>query len=268
MSNGVAICQKKGLHSMRLLPYVPGIKSHLSALEAMAPPAIMKPPHLGGFAAGQHTLEEACQTKYSRWSEVPLEWREESDWRPKVRLGYDKVTQTLWRVAREFDIRGYGQVLRDKLTNKWCECGCSTDHLGDVCEKTVREQEEERGIRSGKHREWDGRGSGIFGWETEEEEDIWEVELDFRGMDPEELEDGIDPSMTIGELMEWRFLRAEHEKEQGNMAFRRGLFDDAISHYEAAQKTEPELPHYQLNIAASYLKLSKLVLLCVSLSPN
>ncbi|KAF9017824.1 hypothetical protein BDZ89DRAFT_1074502 [Hymenopellis radicata] len=248
MSNGVAICQKKGLHSMRLLPYISGIKAHLAALESMASPTLLKPPHLGGFAAGQHTLEEACQTKYARWSEIPLEWREESDWRPKVRLGYDKIVQTLWRVAKEFDIRGYGQILRDKLSNKWCECGCSTDHLGDVCEKTVREHEEESGVRSGKHREWDGRGSGIFGWETDEEEDIWELELDFRG---------IDPSMTIGEIMEWRFLRAEHEKEQGNIAFRRAMFDTAITHYEAAHKIEPELPHFQLNIAAAYLKLSK-----------
>lgn len=259
MSNGVAICQKKGLHSMRLLPYISGIKAHLAALESMASPTLLKPPHLGGFAAGQHTLEEACQTKYARWSEIPLEWREESDWRPKVRLGYDKTVQTLWRVAKEFDIRGYGQILRDKLSNKWCECGCSTDHLGDVCEKTVREHEEESGVRSGKQREWDGRGSGIFGWETDEEEDIWELELDFRGMDPDELEEGVDPSMTIGEIMEWRFLRAEHEKEQGNIAFRRALFDTAITHYEAAHKIEPELPHYQLNIAAACLKLSKCV---------
>jgi len=65
----------------------------------------------------------------------------------------------------------------------------------------------------GKQREWDGRGSGIYGWETEEEEDIWEVDLDFGGLDPEETVDS-DSEMTIGEMMEWRYLRAEREKEK------------------------------------------------------
>ena len=55
-------------------------------------------------------------------------------------------------------MRGYGIVLREKLTTKWCDCGCSTDHLGEVCERTVREDEEDSGIRPGKEREWDGRG--------------------------------------------------------------------------------------------------------------
>lgn len=236
-----------------------GVKAHLTALEAMSPPMLSKPPHLSSYESGQHALEEACQTKYSRWSQVPFEWREENDWRLKVRLGYDKVVQTLWKVGREFDIRGYGQSLRDKLSNKWCDCGCSTDHLGDVCEKTLREHESESSIRNGKgkHREWDGRGNGVFGWETEEEEDIWELESDFRGMDPADLEEGQDPSMTIGDVMEWRFLRAEHEKERGNAAFRRGSFENAVEYYELAHQIEPELPHYQLNLAAAYLKLSK-----------
>lgn len=170
--------------------------------------------------------------------------------RLKLRLGYTRLVQTMWKVAREFDVRGYGQVLRDKLTVKWCECGCSTEHLGEVCEKTVREEEEERerlkegiwgggditveaygpfilddkwgdiakgkatdagaqngdtvanGKSSGKKKRsktkpepadeeklaryaelkkhvWDGRGSGVYAWETYNEEDIWEVELDF-----------------------------------------------------------------------------------------
>ena len=72
----------------------------------------------------------------------------------------------MWRVAREFDVRGYGLVLRQKLVEKWCECGCSTDHLGEVCERTVRADEEESGVRAGKEREWDGRGACVsrFVW--------------------------------------------------------------------------------------------------------
>lgn len=58
-------------------------------------------------------------------------------------------------------------------------------------------------------------GSGVYGWETEEEEDIWEVGLDQICLEAEEYEHGaLDPEMTIGELMEWRYLRAELEKEQ------------------------------------------------------
>lgn len=30
-----------------------------------------------------------------------------------------------------------------------------------------------------KEKEWDGRGSGVFAWESFNEEDIWEADLDF-----------------------------------------------------------------------------------------
>jgi hypothetical protein len=160
-------------------------------------------------------LEDACELKYRSSNKAgmpPNDWSD-VEWRPKVRLGYERLSQTLWRVAREFDVRGYGLVLREKLTTKWCDCGCSTDHLGEVCERTVREDEEESKANVGKRREWDGRGSGIFGWDTAEEEDIWEVDLDFGGLEPEESGDGLDGEMTISELMEWRYLKAEREKE-------------------------------------------------------
>lgn len=251
LSNNIAICKKRGLHSMRLLPHYDALKAHLDVLEAMPPAAFAKPPHLGSLQEGQDALEEACELKYA--ARTP-EWAQ--DWRTKVRVGYEKLAQTLWRVAREFDVRGYGMVLREKLTTKWCDCGCSTDHLGEVCERTVREDEEESGVRLGKQREWDGRGSGVYGWETEEEEDIWEIGLDFGGMDPEECDDSVESEMTIGELMEWRYLKAEREKEEGNVAFRKGDFVLAVKHYEAAYQIEPELPHYQLNLAAAHLKLS------------
>lgn len=215
MSNNVNICQKRGLHSLRLLPHYPALKAHLDVLESMPPPSFSKPPHLGSLQEGQEALEEACEMKYGRPEEKlfgPTDW--EYDWRVKVQLGYEKITQTLWRVAREFDVRGYGVVLRDKLTTKWCDCGCSTDHLAEVCEKTVREDEEESGVRLGKQKEWDGRGSGVYGWETEEEEDIWEIELDFGGMYGDESEEAVDSDMTVGEVMEWRYFKAERKKEE------------------------------------------------------
>lgn len=221
----------------------------------MPAPGFAKPPHLGPLTEGALALEEVCESKYAKTS-VHGDW--DPEWRQKVRVGYDRVTQTLWRVAREFDVRGYGQVLREKLTTKWCDCGCSTDHLSEVCEKTVREDEEESGVRPGKEREWDGRGSGVYGWGTEEEEDIWEIDLDFVSLDPEECEDhDTDPEMTIGEMMEWRYFKAEREKEQGNAAFKRSDFEGAIERYKTAHQIEPEMPHYQLNMAAAYLKINK-----------
>ncbi|CAK5280717.1 unnamed protein product [Mycena citricolor] len=212
------------------------------------------PPHLGSLQEGQDALEEACELKYASGSARPPEWA--GDWRMKIRVGYEKLSQTLWRVAREFDVHGYGVVLREKLTHKWCDCGCSTDHLGEVCERTVREDEEESGVRPGKQREWDGRGSGVFGWETEEEEDVWELGLDFGGVEPEDCFDGPESDMSVGELMEWRYIKAERQKEEGNTAFRKGDYVAAVKHYEAAYEIEPELPHYQLNLAAAHLKLS------------
>ncbi|THH01690.1 hypothetical protein EW026_g1055 [Hermanssonia centrifuga] len=253
-SNNVPICRKRGLHSLRLLPHYSGLKAHLDTLQAMPSPAFSKPPHLGPLNEGLRALEEACEGKYGKASVGSSEW--DPEWRLKVRVGYERISQTLWRVAREFDVRGYGMVLRDKLTTKWCDCGCSTDHLSEVCEKTVREDEEESGVRSGKEREWDGRGSGVYGWETEEEEDIWEIDLDFVTLEPEECEEShIDSEMTIGELMEWRYLRAEREKEQGNIAFKKGEYESAIDRYKLAHQIEPEMPHYQLNLAAAYLKI-------------
>lgn len=140
------------------------MKAHLESLETLPTASFTKPPHLGPLSEGLAALEDACELKFNHDGGksdrgIGL-W--DDDWRPKVRVGYERVSQTLWRVAREFDIRGYGLVLRDKLTSKWCDCGCSTDHLGEVCEKTVREDEEDSGVRPGKEREWDGRGLCCF----------------------------------------------------------------------------------------------------------
>ncbi|EGN99413.1 hypothetical protein SERLA73DRAFT_182385 [Serpula lacrymans var. lacrymans S7.3] len=258
LSNNVHVCQRRGLHSLRLLPHYPALKAHLDQLESMPTPTFSKPPHLGPLTEGLDALEEACQLKYgdqvTSKSHGASDW--DDNWRLKVRLGYERLCQTLWRVAREFDVRGYGMVLREKLTAKWCDCGCSTDHLGEVCEKTVREDEESSGIRPGKQREWDGRGSGIYGWETEEEEDIWEMDLDFGSSDSDEEDACSNSEMTIGEMMEWRYFAAEKEKELGNAAFRQGDYNRAVKHYEVAHDMEPEMPHYQLNIAAAQLKLN------------
>ncbi|KAF8124798.1 hypothetical protein EV363DRAFT_701277 [Boletus edulis] len=260
LSNNVPVCRNRGLHSLRLLPFYDALKAHLDVLEAMPHATFAKPPHLGTLTEGFEALEEACELKYGEKSLLrstpPPGW--DQHWRLKVRLGYERVSQTLWRVAREFDVSGYGNVLREKLTTKWCDCGCSTDHLGEVCEKTVREDEENSGVRSGKQREWDGRGSGVHGWETVEEEDVWDLDLDFTGNESEEEANpgSTQPEMTIAEIMEVRYLRAEKEKELGNAAFRRGDYELAVGHYQAAHAVEPEMPHYQLNIAAAYLKLS------------
>jgi hypothetical protein len=166
MSNDVPICQKKGLHSLRLLPHFTALKAHLDSLEAMPPTSFTKPPHLGPLAEGYAALEDACNLAFGVQMKGKGSLRggkeDQDERRVKIRVGYERLTQTLWRVAREFDVRGYGSILREKLTNKWCDCGCSTDHLSEVCERTVRDGEETAGLRAGKGREWDGRGESPY----------------------------------------------------------------------------------------------------------
>lgn len=159
-SNDVPICRKRGLHSARLLPHYPALHAHLETLQAIPPPSFSKPPHLGPLTEGYRALEESCGAKYKN---IPAGSSEaDSEWRLKIHTGYERLSQTLWHVASEFDVRGYGTALRDKLTSKWCDCGCSTDHLSEVCEKTLRETETEHHVRSGKEREWDGRGKKVL----------------------------------------------------------------------------------------------------------
>ncbi|KAI0091275.1 hypothetical protein BDY19DRAFT_934903 [Irpex rosettiformis] len=252
-SNNVPICRRRGLHSHGLLPYYPALKTHLETLQTSPPPAFSKPPHLGPLTEGFLTLEKKFEAKYKKVPVGSSEW--DSEWKLKMKIGYERLTDTLWRVAQEFDVRGYGTVLREKLSSNWCDCGCSTDHLSEVCERTVKEGELESKVRVGKGREWDGRGSGVLGWDTPNEEDVWDVELDFVSPDPDEYEaHPVESDMTVGELMEWRYIRAEREKEQGNVAFKSGDYAQAVKHYNFAYKIEPEVPHYNLNLAAAYLK--------------
>jgi RNA polymerase II-associated protein 3 len=148
LSNNVHICPNRGLHSILLLPHYTALKAHLDTLEALPAPTFARQAHL-------HSHEESLDLLTPKDGPVSPTW---DDWEPKVRVGYTKLVDTLWNTAKEFDVRGYGLVLREKLTTKWCDCGCSTDHLGEVCEKTVREEDEDSIVRSGKEREWDGRG--------------------------------------------------------------------------------------------------------------
>jgi len=58
------------------------------------------------------------------------------------------------------------------------------------------------------------------------------------------------------DFVEMRYVKAEREKEVGNKAFKEGRYKEAIEAYSRAHTTEPEMAHYQLNIAAAHLKLS------------
>ena len=46
---------------------------------------------------------------------------------------------------------------------------------------------------------------------------------------------------------------------QGNIAFKKGDYHEAIEKYKLAHQIEPEMPHYQLNLAAAYLKINEYV---------
>lgn len=70
--------------------------------------------------------------------------------------------------------------------------------------------------RTGKEREWDGRGSGVPGWNTESESDVWEFDLDFK--QPDEVDDGGEPELdslyTSAEMIQLRYVKAERAKEK------------------------------------------------------
>lgn len=70
--------------------------------------------------------------------------------------------------------------------------------------------------RTGKEREWDGRGSGVPGWNTESESDVWEFDLDFKQGDEDEDggEDAAESLYTTGELVQLRYVQAERAKEK------------------------------------------------------
>lgn len=75
-------------------------------------------------------------------------------------------------------------------------------------------------------------GSGVTGWGTEEEENMWEVDFDYVNSDSEKKHDPAECDMTVAELIEWRYLRAEREKEQVTTASFpiRSIAHDASSH--------------------------------------
>lgn len=50
---------------------------------------------------------------------------------------------------------------------------------------------------------------------------------------------------------------AEEYKEEGNIAYKAGDYDDAIDAYTLAHKSEPRLPIYLLNRSMAYLKLNR-----------
>jgi len=115
LSHDVQICSKRGLHSLHLLPYYPQLKAHLDILESAPHPIFQKPPQLGPLTYGLEIVETHAKLSCSH----------DKDWRAKTRMSYYKLVDALWNVACEFDVRGYGLVLREKLTGKWCDCGCS-----------------------------------------------------------------------------------------------------------------------------------------------
>ncbi|KDQ06573.1 hypothetical protein BOTBODRAFT_181445 [Botryobasidium botryosum FD-172 SS1] len=244
VSNNVPICARTGLHSVSLIPLQASFQNYVQMLEALPPPTFSKPHHLGSLDYGMQILEKHCASREGNTpiGRMPASW---IDWRLKVKLGYERMVDTLWRVANEFD----------NFLFVWSYF--RTEQMGEVCERAVRE-EEEGGKRAGKEREWDGRGAGVYAWGSKDEEDLWDGKLDSNAGTGEISEtDNHEDSMTVGELMEWRYFKAERQKERGNNAFRRAEYEMAIKHYIEAHRIEPELPHYQLNLAAAYLKAER-----------
>lgn len=129
------------------------MRAHLQTLESPNSPVLTKPPYLGSLNKGYKALERYClsRVKNTPMGNFPPEWQ---DWRTKVREGYDRMVETLWEVANELDVRGagprfvyasplmsfyvdlgYGLVLREKLSDKWCCLSClgTVRLLASVC---------------------------------------------------------------------------------------------------------------------------------------
>lgn len=58
----------------------------------------------------------------------------------------------------------------------------------------------------------------MYGWDTADEEDMWNAKLDFGGAPSDYLdlyleEDEDEDVLSVGELMELRYIKAEREKE-------------------------------------------------------
>ena len=56
-------------------------------------------------------------------------------------------------------------------------------------------------------------GSGVYGWGTEEEEDLWTVSVVAVNPDRQGTEADED-DITVGELAQWRYMCSEQEKER------------------------------------------------------
>ncbi len=81
------------------------MRAHLRTLERGTPSAFSKPCHLGSTAGGLKTLETYCvsRIKNTATGKIPKGW---ANWKIKVKEGYDRIVETLWDVAQEFDVRG------------------------------------------------------------------------------------------------------------------------------------------------------------------
>lgn len=86
-------------------------------------------------------------------------------------------------------------------------------------------------------------GVGVYGWETHEEEDVWDVELDFASFDPDSRVSETD--MTIGEVMAWKYLQAEREKELVSKLILILIFDSGCLWDSTSIR---ETPHFVLVI--------------------
>jgi len=132
MSHEVSICENLGLDSLKLLPHVSGLQAHLELLESLPVPTFTKPHHVGPLSLGWKILERQLSITYRGiHPKAPVKtcW---ASYNKKARQGYDLLVDTLWEVANEFKIDGYGLVLKNKLENSWCYCGCSSSHLAEV----------------------------------------------------------------------------------------------------------------------------------------
>ncbi|GAA96094.1 uncharacterized protein L969DRAFT_94322 [Mixia osmundae IAM 14324] len=257
-----------GLAPADLPAIMPSLRAMLKQIEACPKPVCGSLPQFPPVKLDQTTLMRFAQSKAKLAKNDPA-WR---NWRAKLELGLARMIDSLWETVGEFDVPTFGQGVTMAFQTR--NAGIKGWETTQRFESIIFEEEEERAERelatgakrSGKRRAdegGDGRGAGVSGWDTIDEEDLWErrlegvhqAQLPTPAKNPADVSLPAEDHMSIGERSVYRLFLAEADKDEGNKAYRRGDYAGAAGFYSAAHTAENRLPVYLLNRAMAYLKL-------------
>lgn len=112
-------------------------------------------------------------------------------------------------------------------------------------------------------------GAGVYGWGTEEEEDVWTVDVNADRQDAEgNPEPADDNEMMVGELTEWRYMCSEREKEQVLRSPFPELSSDAERRRRETSRSRKEIMRTRSNTTMTRIGLSRSCRTISSTSPR